>query len=76
MPGRCGSPRKFAALPNRPAQVARLLSQPSPDLDEIAGRRREGRRLAQRQPAVRPSASTALSSPLFAPPSQRSRPQP
>jgi len=29
MPGKYGSPRKFAALPNRAAQVATLLSHPS-----------------------------------------------
>ena len=28
MPGRCGSPRKLAALPKRVAQVANRLSQP------------------------------------------------
>lgn len=29
LPGRCGSPRKLMALPNRAAQVANDLSQPS-----------------------------------------------
>ena len=58
MPGRCGSPRKLAALPNRPAQVASLLSQPSSisTRSPIAGG--EGRRLVQGQPVVRPSAGS------------------
>ena len=75
IPGRYGSPRKFTAFPNRPAQVAKLLSHPSttststPASTTKAGTARN----VIATPAPR---AIALSNPQFAPPNQRNSPPP